>query len=117
MNRRITLIIFLIFCQPVNFLYAQTVVIDSLRSAFSATVSERDKLGAAVNLLDEYESLHTDTILRYYNISQNLLQRNFSEKAKVKPLGKKIYVSIDSIRYSSHFIAKNIKRLQVICLL
>lgn len=84
MNRRITLFVFLIFCQPVNFLYAQTVVIDSLRSAFSATVSESDKLGAAVNLLDEYESLHTDTILRYYNISQNLLQRNFSDETALK---------------------------------
>jgi two-component system, NarL family, sensor kinase len=71
--------------------FGQTTVIDSLRSFFSKANNEREKLNAAVLMLDEYESLHTDTIAQYYTIAETLLKRNFSNETALK-------VSITKIR-------------------
>lgn len=71
--------------------FGQTTVIDSLRSFFSKANNEREKLNTAVFMLDEYESLHTDTIAQYYTIAETLLKRNFSSETALK-------VSITKIR-------------------
>jgi two-component system, NarL family, sensor kinase len=64
--------------------FAQTTVIDSLRNVFSKANNEREKLNTAVFMLDEYESLHTDTIAQYYTIAETLLKRNFSNETALK---------------------------------
>jgi tetratricopeptide (TPR) repeat protein len=89
--RRIAFLVLLFYCQPANMLFAQTTVIDSLRNVFSKAGNERDKLNAAVFMLDEYESLHTDTIAQYFNIAESLLKRSFSNETALK-------ISITKIR-------------------
>jgi tetratricopeptide (TPR) repeat protein len=64
--------------------FGQTTVIDSLRSVFSKANNEVGKLNSAVLMLDEYESLHTDTIAKYYTIAETLLKRNFSNETSLK---------------------------------
>ena len=74
------LLFLLYFSAPRYPCLSQTGVIDSLRHVFSTTGSVKEQLAAAVLMLDEYESLHTDTIARYYAIAESLLQQNFSKE-------------------------------------
>jgi signal transduction histidine kinase len=70
----------LLYCQLLQTGFAQTAVIDSLKKAFYNPASEKEKLAIAIDVLDEYESLHTDTIACYYTIAEKLLQTNFSKE-------------------------------------
>jgi two-component system, NarL family, sensor kinase len=64
--------------------FGQTGVIDSLRNIFLNSNNEKKQLNAAILMLDEYESLHTDTIARYYQIAETLQQRNFSKETALQ---------------------------------
>jgi two-component system, NarL family, sensor kinase len=83
MRRKRLVIFILLFNSFVsNKGFSQTGVIDSLRHIYMYTTTETQRLDAAISLLDEFESLHTDSIAHYYTIAETLLQKNFSnEKA------------------------------------
>ncbi|MGF2411925.1 ATP-binding protein [Ferruginibacter sp.] len=70
----------LFYCYFTQSAFGQTTVIDSLKKAFYNSASEKDKLAIAIDVLDEYESLHTDTIAYYYNIAEKLLPTHFSKE-------------------------------------
>jgi two-component system, NarL family, sensor kinase len=76
----IVLLLLLFFSVAAKPVFGQTGVIDSLRTIFLTSGNEKEQLKAAILMLDEYESLHTDTIARYYQIAETLQQRNFSKE-------------------------------------
>jgi two-component system, NarL family, sensor kinase len=78
--KQMVALLFCIFSFFGHSAYAQTGVIDSLRNMFLTAGTENQKLDAAVYLLDEYESLHTDSIAHYFTIAEALLQTNFSKE-------------------------------------
>jgi two-component system, NarL family, sensor kinase len=78
--RDLVISLFLIIWQSMQTGYAQTPVIDSLRTVFINSGIEKQKLLAAVLMLDEYESLHTDSIAIYYELSEKLLRNNYSKE-------------------------------------
>lgn len=74
------MLLLLLFLLPRHHCMGQTSTIDSIRKIFFTAGSEKEQLAAAVQMLDEYESLHTDSIARYYAIAEALLSKNFSKE-------------------------------------
>jgi len=64
--------------------YCQTHTIDSLQKIINSTTDSKQKTATVLAYLNEYESLPTDSIVRYYNKAVVLVQDDFTEEKKLE---------------------------------
>ncbi|MCY7293063.1 MAG: hypothetical protein LH615_12860, partial [Ferruginibacter sp.] len=64
--------------------YCQTHTIDSLQKIINSTTDSKQKTATVLAYLNEYESLPTDSIVRYYNKAVVLVQDDFTEEKRLE---------------------------------
>src|SRR5579871_6576241 len=75
-------IIFPLFFSLIAF--TQTKIIDHLKQEIAAATNDRTKLTAVISLCEQFNSLHPDTLLTYYNIAEEISAKENNDKEKTE---------------------------------